>query len=105
MSNAVNMKTINVILHWQEIEIEITYKPQWSKSPKVSHLELCSITPERAPLPVTETGYRSHFFYSEEIHSEAEIKRMVTDWLDEEAQSREWKAYQAEMKNQQLILF
>lgn len=42
-----------------DIEIEITLKPDYFKD--VAHLEIRSIAPERATLPITATGYRSHF--------------------------------------------
>lgn len=44
---------------WQGIEIEAIYMPvRWGV---IAHLEIRSIEPLRAPLPITETGYRSHF--------------------------------------------
>lgn len=44
---------------WQGIEIEAIYWPRrWGV---IAHLEIRSIQPERAPLPITETGYKSHF--------------------------------------------
>ncbi len=42
-------------LLWQGIEIEIVYTPRrWSV---IDHLDIRSIQPERAPLPITGTGY------------------------------------------------
>ena len=39
---------------WHGIEIELTYCPvRWTQ---ISHIELRAINPERAPLPLTETG-------------------------------------------------
>lgn len=46
---------------WQGIEIEASYWP--SKWGTTDHLEIRSIRPERAPLPITETGYRSHLIF------------------------------------------
>ncbi len=41
------------------------YTPlQWKT---IAHLEIRSIKPERAPLPITETGYRSHFHQPEQF--------------------------------------
>jgi len=37
---------------WQEIEIELKYWPlKWTV---ISHLEIRSVSPEKAPLPITE---------------------------------------------------
>lgn len=44
---------------WQGVEIEAVYEPlRWGV---IAHLSIRSIKPERAPLPITGTGYRSHF--------------------------------------------
>lgn len=57
---------------WRGIEIEAIYTPlQWKT---IAHLEVRSIKPERAPLPITETGYRSHF------HQPAPSKGWAVMW-------------------------
>lgn len=67
---------------WRGIEIEVTYTP--NKFAHAHHLELkCD-----QPLPVTETGYRSHFFY-EELQLET-AEQVVIDWLDLEAEKLGW---------------
>lgn len=77
---------------WQGIEIETRYWPlKWNVT---AHLEVESIAPERAPLPITETGYRSHFHKRGTIEAQGgDVVAQVTAWLDEEATSREWRAY------------
>lgn len=45
---------------WQGIEIEAIYCPRLFGG-IIAHLEIRSIEPPRAPLPITETGYLSHF--------------------------------------------
>ena len=42
-------------LTWRGIEIEARYQPSYWQT--IAHLEIESVRPERAPLPVTETGY------------------------------------------------
>ena len=79
-------------LTWEGIEIELTYEPRkWNV---IAHLEVRSTNPDRAPLPITETGYRSHFFPcgTIEAHDGALIEQ-VTAWLDEAATSKEWQKY------------
>lgn len=47
-------------LTWNGIEIEARYDPAcWSWV--IAHLEIESISPARARLPMTETSYRSHY--------------------------------------------
>lgn len=79
-------------LTWRGIEIEARYQPlQWKT---IAHLEIESVKPERAPLPVTETGYRSHFHQPGTIEAAGgDVAAHVIAWLDQEAESREWKAY------------
>jgi hypothetical protein len=78
---------------WQGIEIEATYTPQkWGGV--IAHLEIRSINPQRAPLPITNTGYRSHFHQCGTIEAHGgDVVAQATAWLDEEAAKPEWRAY------------
>ena len=72
------------------IEIEARYWPRkWSVA---AHLEIESIRPERAPLPITETGYRSHFHPPGTIEARGgDVVAQVIAWLDDEAMSPVWR--------------
>jgi len=87
---------------WQGIEIELTYEP--NKWQVVAHLEVRSINPDRAPLPISETGYRSHFHPKGTVEqTEGTLVEQVTAWLDEAAKSKAWKKYVEDSR--QLSLF
>lgn len=77
---------------WQEIEIELTYEPvKWKV---IAHLEVRSIEPKDAPLPITETGYKSHFHPIGTIEQSAgTLVEQVTAWLDEAVQSKAWQKH------------
>ncbi|QIG79438.1 hypothetical protein [Stakelama tenebrarum] len=77
---------------WQGIEIEVTYTPlKWDM---IDHLEIRSINPERAPLPITMTGYCSHYEQPGIIETfGADVVEQVIAWLDAEAAKPEWKAH------------
>jgi len=77
---------------WEGIEIEVIYWPlKWGAT---SHLEIRSLVPERARLPITETGYKSHFFAPESVDLEIKsIAEMVLEWLDSEVKSESWLRY------------
>ena len=48
----------------------MSYEPHWLSEiygEPVAHLELRSLDPEEATLPVNETGYRSHFLSASEV--------------------------------------
>lgn len=77
---------------WQGIEIEATYNHcKWGV---IAHLEIRSVAPAGAALPITSTGYRSHFhpIGTVEAHGN-DVVAQVTAWLDEEAARPEWRRY------------
>ena len=78
---------------WQGIEIEATYTPQkWGGV--IAHLEIRSINPERAPLPITNTGYRSHFHQPGTIEAHGgNVVAQMTAWLNEEAGKPDWQRH------------
>jgi hypothetical protein len=92
---------------WQSIEIEVRFERNWLGSPPSdyhpSHLEIESIEPPHAQLPITETGYRSHFLSPDEIQAAGGVLAYVIDALDEAAKRKEWKARQAAQR--ELTLF
>ena len=79
---------------WNEIEIEARYAPE--KWGVIAHLEIESIAPPRAPLPITETGYRSHYCPIGSIEQEfnGDIIAAVKHWLDKDAQTKRWKDFE-----------
>lgn len=78
---------------WQGIEIEATYCPlRWKV---IAHLGIESVSPHRAPLPISESGYQSWFHQPRTIeNSGLSVEDFVIAVLDEAAASPEWKAHQ-----------
>ena len=89
--------------HWNGIEIEIRYASHWCGGDYTSHLEVRSVRPERTALPMTETGYRSHFTPCGTIEQRGGPVAFVTDWLEIEAKSPRWRA--ADVASRQGSLF
>lgn len=88
---------------WQGIDIELTYEPN-AFGGSIAHLQVRSINPDRAPLAITDSGYRSHFHPVGNVEAgDGTIIEQVTAWLDEEAKSRKWQIYLVESR--QLSLF
>lgn len=87
-------------LNWNGIKIEVRYCPCWSPAYfkvygySLAHLEIKAFEPKCAPLPVTETGYYSHFLLPDDIDEYGSPAAYVRVWLDHEAQSPEWIAQQ-----------
>lgn len=59
------------------------------------HIEVASIAPKKAALPITETGYRSHFLSPLELINAGGAVTFVTAWLDRETKSKDWQKRQA----------
>lgn len=96
-------------IDWRGITVEISYEPEWmgglaeAYGEPLAHLQVRSVSPERAALPVTETGYRSAFIAGSVITLEGGPVAFVREWLDEAANDPAWKRAQDEAR--QLVLF
>ncbi len=92
-------------INWQGIEISIFYQPDYSKAHKeiigqaIAHIEVKA----NEPLPITKTGYRSLFLAFSEVEENGGAVLLVQKWLEEMAQSKDWKLYRKEQM--QLKLF
>ena len=75
---------------WRGIQIEITYTPD--SFGMVDHIDLR--TESNAPLPVTDTGYRSHFMAKGTVAHHGGSVAFVTAWLDHEAARSGWSGTQ-----------
>ena len=58
------------------------------------HIEVESIAPKKAPLPISETGYRSHFLSPLDLVNDGGPVTFVTAWLDREAKGKDWQKRQ-----------
>jgi hypothetical protein len=83
---------------WQGIAISLKHVANWLNTGH-DHIELRAS--ER--LPVTETGYRSHFIRPEELALFDSPLDFVQQWLDTMAQEKAWQTYLKD--SQQLSLF
>ncbi len=88
---------------WQNVEIEVVYTPhKWGRV--VAHLEVRSVTPPCAPLPITETGYLSHFHPCGVVEANGgDVVAQVIAWLDEEAAKPEWRRHVEASRQGQLF--
>jgi hypothetical protein len=92
--------------NWDGIEIEIRWNPDYlafEGRPDMAHLEIESIRPARAPLPMTETGYRSHFIQPDEVERFGGPEAYVEAWITELAGTAAW--HQTDAASRQLALF
>ena len=96
-------------LVWNGRTVEVRYDPDWSSlsdlgpDRQVAHLELQVTEPPSAPLPVTDTGYRSHFVMAGVVEDAGGPVVFVRAWLDEEARKPVWRRVETAWR--QLDLF
>jgi len=89
---------------WRGITIEVRYEPRWLGGDVAAHLEVEVQLPEGAAIPITETGYRSHFANPGVIEEAGGPVAFVTAWLNRAAAgSRDWK--EREEASRQYALF
>jgi hypothetical protein len=88
--------------NWQGIEIKAIYTPR--KWGVIAHLEIRSIAPEGEALPITSTGYRSHFHPISTVEAHGgDVVAQLTVWMDEEAKKPEWQAQMARSRQGELF--
>lgn len=75
---------------WRGVEIEITFTPE--QFGMVDHIELR--TKNKTPLPVTSSGYRSHFINKGTVAHHDGAVAFVNAWLDHEAKRTDWSGAQ-----------
>lgn len=93
---------------WNGIGIQITWEPSWLNLSHrlgydTAHLKIESILPKRVPLPITETGFRSHFTTPETVAALGDSVAFVLAWLDEESETPAWR--KREQAARQLSMF
>lgn len=92
-------------INWKGIDIVINYKPKTfdayerNYGTPLSHIEIKS----DQPLPITETGYKSHFIANKILLEYGGPLELVKALLEQEAKKPVWKAY--EVSSRQLTLF
>lgn len=94
------MSALERTIEWESRTIRLSYQPRYCGV--IDFVEIDSNDGEA--LPITRTGYLSHFFGPVEPQLTIdEVTVMVVRWLDAEARSNEWLAYIEQSK--QLSLF
>jgi hypothetical protein len=86
-------------LDWRGKKIEVAYDPRSFAG--YAHLQIRS--KHGKPLPITETGYRSHFADPADVEHFGGPAAYVEAWLNSMAETKAWK--RAERDGVQLALF
>lgn len=87
---------------WRGIEMSATHSPNYI-SAGWSHIELRVVKPKGRPVPITDTGYLSHFLDEADLKAAGGAVAFFMAWLDREADSKVYR--KALARWQQLDLF
>lgn len=84
-----NIQTFKIF--WRGIEIDVKYEnPYFQMSDfSISHFDI--YTKDKQPLPITETGYRSHFLHDDEVQQYGGPSEYFNAWIESEAKTQNWK--------------
>ncbi|MBS0243032.1 MAG: hypothetical protein JSS20_12710 [Proteobacteria bacterium] len=74
----------------EAVTIEITHTRGYLVKGQ-DHIEIQVKKPRGARLPITETGYRSHFINALELANDGGPVSFVSAWIERESTSREWQ--------------
>ena len=83
-------------LTWRGTLIAIRHTPDYLVRGN-DHLEVMVKKPVKAILPITDTGYRSHFLAPDELATEGGPVLFVQSWLEREAATKQWRAKEVKM--------
>lgn len=89
------------ILIWNGVAVLVSYEPDWfglaaaGSDEPYAHLELLVLSPQGAPLPVTDTGYWSEFLGCGEAEAVGGPSVLVTALLDEMSHTTSWRIARA----------
>lgn len=88
---------------WEGFSLAIRWCPLWLSNELVNtgHLEIYS--EDKLPLPITETGYRSHFIRKEVIEDAGGAIAYVQAWLEHGAKSKSWQQQRASLQQPSLF--
>jgi len=84
---------------WQNIKIAVRFHPNrfpvsnQENADAMAHLEIKSMEPLNAPIPISETGYKSHFVPKDAILAYGTPLEFVKEWLNVQSQTKLWKAH------------
>lgn len=73
----------------EDVRIRVTHARDYLSTGN-DHIEIESIAPKNAPLPITETGYRSHFLSPLELINAGGAVTFVEAWLAAECKGKAW---------------
>ncbi|MGQ0672819.1 MAG: hypothetical protein ACT4N2_08085 [Hyphomicrobium sp.] len=97
-----NPRTTTVRFTWNDVVLSVRHQPDYI-SKGWDHIELRVVAPKGAIVPITNTGYLSHFLIPAEFKLAGGPLAFFSAWLDRESKTKRWRM--ADLKSRQLSLF
>ena len=94
-------KLVKCIAEWQGITIEIDQHTVFGDA-GITGITVSSITPEKAILPISETGYKSLHPSIESVKHHGGVKNYILAYLDHEAAKPKWEKSKTRLKLEQI---
>lgn len=85
-------------IQWEGIAVTISITRNWLNS-GFDHIEVKA----QQSLPITNTGYRSHFMAPAELDQWDNVEAFVREWLDDAAKSKQWQEYLVAQRQLRLL--
>lgn len=80
-------------LIWHEYLIEeVSHTSDWCGQIGLHHVSITCLSPDRAALPFTDTGYKAHFLHGDNIMRAGGAVAYVKAWLNNGAKGADWIA-------------
>ena len=86
----------------EAVKVRITHAREYLVA-GTDHIEIEAVRPKRARLPITETGYLSHFIDWQQLSAAGGPVTFVTAWLERASATKDWR--RQEIARSQLDLF
>lgn len=81
--------TTTAKLVWRDVTCRVRTTPNYI-SKGWTHIELIVVSPKGAPLPITTTGYLSHFLDEDALKQAGGPVAKFLAWIEREASSKAW---------------
>lgn len=89
-------------LVWRDVTCRVTHTPNYI-SKGWTHLELIVVKPKGAPMPITGTGYLSHFMDEGLLTKHGGAVAFFTGWIEREARTKAWAKAEFKWRQQELF--
>ena len=90
-TKAANKRTSTERFNWNDVVLSVRHQPDYV-SKGWDHIELRVVAPTGAILPITETGYLSHFLTAADLKAAGGPKAFFQAWLERELKTKKWRA-------------